>query len=244
MNVDFKDLVKESYYYDKTGMLLMGDCLDWLKKFESESVDLVVSDPPYKVISGGRDNSELSDRHKSSIVTGKNDGKIFDYNSIKCEQWLPEIYRVLKNDSHCYLMTNLLNLENFIVQSQKFGFKLHNLLIWEKQNSTPNRWYMKNCEYVLFLRKGKAKPINNMGSKTVHQFENPFGNKQHPTEKPVDLMQYYIENSSKIGDIVLDPFVGCGTTAVASKLSNRKWIAIEQDEKYCQISKERLVNKE
>jgi site-specific DNA-methyltransferase (adenine-specific) len=232
--MELKDLVKEAYYYDKSGMLLYGDCLDWMPKIPDESVDLVCTDPAYPVISGGR-----SDRHIGSI-TEKNDGKIFEYNNVDPEKWIPEVYRILKNNTQCYIMTNILNLYKFLAITEKSGFKLHNLLIWEKQNCTPNRWYMKNCEYILFLRKGRAKQIKNMGSKTVHCFNNPFGNKLHPTEKPVELMQFYIENSSNPKDIVVDPFLGAGATSIACKTSNRKWIGIEIDSKYCEISKKRI----
>jgi site-specific DNA-methyltransferase (adenine-specific) len=238
--LELKELYGESYYHDKSGMLLQGNCLDWMKKIPDNSVDLICTDPPYRVISGGRDNSELSKRHKGSIVTGKNDGKIFEENDMDCKDWMPEVFRVLKSNSHCYIMSNLINLENFLQVSQSTGFKLHNLLIWEKQNSTPNRWYMKNCEYILFLRKGSAFAINNMGSKTVHSFDNIIGNKTHPTEKPVSLMEFYITNSSKMGEIVLDPFVGSGSVAIACKNLNRRWICIEKDKKYCEISKKRI----
>jgi site-specific DNA-methyltransferase (adenine-specific) len=96
---------------------------------------------------------------------------------------------------------------------------------------------MKNCEYVLLLRKGKAKWINNIGgSKTVHQFNNIIGNKRHPAEKPQDLIEFYISNSSNEGDIVLDPFMGCGTTARAAKHLNRNFIGYEIDEKYVNIA--------
>ena len=100
---------------------------------------------------------------------------------------------------------------------------------------------MKNCEYVLFLRKGDTKYINNIGkSKTVHQFNNIIGNKVHPTEKPVDLLKFYITNSSNVGDVVLDPFMGSGSTGVACINTGRYFIGIELDEKYFNIAKERI----
>ena len=84
---------------------------------------------------------------------------------------------------------------------------------------------MKNCEYVFLLRKGKAKWINNIGArKTVHRFNNIISNKTHPTEKPVELMRFYIENSSNENDIVLDPFMGTGSTGVACIEKNRRFI--------------------
>jgi site-specific DNA-methyltransferase (adenine-specific) len=128
-----------------------------------------------------------------------------------------------------------------INESLKAGFKLHNILVWEKNNCTPSQFYMKNCEYVLFLRKGKAKWINDIGgSKTVHSFNNIIGNKKHPTEKPVDLLEFYIKNSSNEGDLVFDPFMGCGSTAIASLVSNRNYLGFEVDEEYYNTSQERI----
>ena len=100
---------------------------------------------------------------------------------------------------------------------------------------------MKNCEYILFLRKGKAKWINNIGdSKTIHQFDNIIGSKTHPCEKPVDLLKFYISNSSNECDIVFDPFCGTGSTLVAAKELNRQYLGYEIDEKYYDISVDRL----
>ena len=110
-----------------------------------------------------------------------------------------------------------------------------------KNNCTPSQWYMKNCEYVLFLRKGKAKWINDIGgSKTVHQFNNIIGNKQHPCEKPVELLKFYINNSSNKGDIVFDPFSGSGVVPYICKNMGRKFIACETESKFFDIIKDRL----
>jgi len=207
-----------------------------LNDLPNECVDLVVTDPPYECISGGKPHK----KGQPSGMLSKNDGKIFDFNNIKAEVWIPEIYRVLKPNTQCYIMTNTINLEDYLRICRETGFLLHSLLVWKKNNVTPSRWYMKNGEYTLFLRKGKAKTINNVGSKMVHEFDNILGNKLHPTEKPVDLMKLYITNSSNENDIVLDPFIGSGTTAVACIESNRKFIGYEIDEKYYNIAKNRI----
>lgn len=126
-------------------------------------------------------------------------------------------------------------------ESVKAGFRIQNLLVWEKNTNTPSQYYMKNCEYVLMLRKGKARWINNIGSsKTVHRY-NIVRNRTHPTEKPVDLLKFYIENSSYEGDIVLDPFMGTGSTGVACLRSGRRFVGYEIDKEYYNIAEERLI---
>ena len=223
---------------NKDYKLIKGDCLEVMKRIEDNSIDLVVTDPPYKCISGGKPNK----KGQPSGMLSKNDGKIFKHNDIKPEVWIKEVYRILKEESQCYIMTNTLNMENYLRICRETGFKLHNILVWKKNNVTPSRWYMKNAEFTLFLRKGKAKTINNVGSKMVHEFDNIIGNKKHPTEKPIDLMKLYIENSSNEKDIVLDPFMGGGSTGIACVDVNRKFIGLELDEKYFEIAKERIDN--
>lgn len=218
--------------------LRQGDCLEILKTIPSESIDLVVTDPPYRTISGGNKSEKWKSGYAGSVLW-KNDGKIFDNNNISFCDWLPEIYRVLKNGTHFYCMTNVLNINKIIIEAERVGFYLHNILVWEKNTANANRWYMKNCEFTLFFKKGKAKTINNPGSKMIHKFNNPIGKKIHPTEKPVELMEFYVTNSSNKGDIVLDPFMGSGTTGIACINTERNFIGIELDEKYFQLAKDR-----
>ena len=211
------------------------DCLNVLKDVDDNSIDLVVTDPPYEVITGGRNGG----------VKGKPSGILTENKQLmksipKADLWLSECFRVMKDGTHIYIMTNTLNLTNYLNIINDVGFKLHNLLVWNKNNTTPNRWYMKNCEYVIFARKGFAKPINNPSSQTVHNFDNIIRNKQHPTEKPVDLMKLYVGNSSQVGDTVLDPFMGVGSTGVACKELDRNFIGIELDNQYFDIATKRI----
>ena len=211
------------------------DCLNVLKGVEDNSIDLVVTDPPYEVITGGRNGG----------VKGKPSGILTENKQLmksipKADLWLSECFRVMKDGTHIYIMTNTLNLTNYLNIINDVGFKLHNLLVWNKNNTTPNRWYMKNCEYVIFARKGFAKSINNPSSQTVHNFDNIIGNKQHPTEKPVELMKLYVGNSSQVGDTVLDPFMGSGSTGVACKELGRNFIGVELDKQYFDIATKRI----
>lgn len=117
------------------------------------------------------------------------------------------------------------------------------MIVWDKGNSLPTQYYMNSYELILMLRKGKARKINNMGTKNILRIPNILGNKQHPTEKPVELMQILIENSSNENDIILDPFFGSGSTAVSCIESNRKFIGCEIDKKYYEIARNRLIGK-
>ena len=217
--------------------LMHGDCLELMKDIPDNSIDMVLTDPPYRVISGGNKKG-FSHKYNGSILKN-NDGKIFKHNDIKISLWAPEVFRVLKELSHFYTMTNNLNLQETLNTMCDVGFKFHNLLLWKKNNILTNRWYMKNCEYILFFRKGKAKAINNPSTPQLLEFNN-IKNRLHPTQKPVELMEILINNSTKENDTVLDLFMGSGSTGVACKNLNRKFIGIEKDDKYFQIAEGRI----
>lgn len=220
--------------------LLQGNCLEIMKNIPDNSFDLIIVDPPYKTITGGNKNGINSKRPKGILSSNK---KIFKHQNIEIGDWVPSLYRMLKPNSHIYIFTNAINLHTMISETEKAGFKLHNILVWEKNNCTPSQYYMKNCEYILFMRKGKAKYINNIGgSKTVHKFNNIIGNKLHPTQKPLDLLKFYITNSSNENDIIFDPFMGSGSTGVACVHTNRNFVGIELDEEYFNIAEERINN--
>lgn len=220
----------------KNIQLYHGDCLEVMKDIPNESVDMIVTDVPYKVISGGKPKG----KNQPSGMLSKNDGKIFDYNDIEPSEYMSELYRVLKEGTHCYIFINFINLTNMIKEAERVGFKMHTLLVWKKNNKTPSRWYMKNQEYILFMRKGKAKPIKDSGVGHILEFNNILGNKLHPCEKPIDLLELLIKNSSNENDVVLDCFMGSGSTGVACLNTNRKFIGVELDETYFNIAKERI----
>lgn len=208
----------------------IGDMMIELPKM-GEFADCLVTDPPYKTITGGDSDGKNSVRPKGML---RGNRKLFSHqNDLSPEQWMKVVYAALKPGSHAYIFTNSMNMEQMLTEARKAGFKLHNILVWEKNNCTPSQYYMKNCEYVLFFRKGKAKWINDIGgSKTVHRFNNVIGNKRHPTEKPVDLLEFYINNSTNPGDIVLDPFAGSGSTRDAAVKLGRRFVGFEINPEY------------
>lgn len=249
------------------------DCLNILKNYPESFFDCCVSDVPYKIVTGGArlskesiekfsktDPSGVFSRSSKIVVNDKlkskwlkqNDedsvllvsqGKLFAHCDIAFEEWLPDVYRVLKDGAHCYFMVNSRNLTELQTKAEDVGFKFLNLLVWVKNNATPNKYYMQKCEFILLLRKGFAKNINDMGSVNVFTTPNIIGNKLHPTEKPVDLMRQMIEQSTSPGQIILEPFMGAGSTIIACKQSSRNYVGIEIDKKYFDIAQKRINEK-
>ncbi len=232
------------------------DCLVGMKDIPNESIDCVVTDCPYMIVGGGSSKEPsanecrgiLNRRTKHIDLGGVFDdtvqavrqGKIFKHNDIRFDDWLPDVYRVLKKGTHCYIMVNSRNLKDLQTEAEKVGFVFQNLLVWDKKTATPNKYYMQGLEFILMLSKRPARNINDMGSKNLLSTPNIIGKKAHPVEKPIALMAEMIRNSTNEGDVVLDPFAGAGSTLIAAKLLNRRYIGFEIDKQYYDIAYSRL----
>lgn len=221
-----------------------GDCLEILKKLPDGSVDLIVTDPPYLATSRG--NAGNSGGMFKKEINKK--GKVFLYSNIDCLEYAPEFYRILKDGSHCYVMTNHVNLIHMLNVFTDCGFHFIKSLIWNKGNKIMGQYYMSQFEYILFFRKGKGIRVNNCGTSDILNIpniktKNRNGKNLHNTEKPVELMKILIENSSKENEIVLDPFMGIGTTGIACLNTNRKFIGFELDKEYFEIAKKRIEDR-
>ena len=218
-----------------------GNCLEYMRTLEDESIDLIVTDPPYPTTSRGHAGNSGGMLQKE--INKK--GKVFEHNNIDCTEYAPEFYRVLKDGSHCYVMTNHINLIKMLNVFIDCGFHFIKSLIWNKGNKIMGQYYMSQFEYILFFRKGYGKKINNCGTADILSVPNKKtkdtnGKNIHDTEKPVELMKTLVENSTQKGDIVLDPFVGVGATALACIESERNYIGVELDENYYNIAKQRI----
>lgn len=219
-----------------------GNCLELIKDLPNGSIDLVVTDPPYKTTSRG--NSGTSGGMLKKDINKR--GKVFKYNDIKFEQYLPELYRVLKDGSHAYIMTNHKNLLELLNVAKKVGFTFIKSLIWDKGNKIMGQFYMSQFEYIIFFRKGRAKKINHCGTSDIISIPNKKtkgvdGKNLHDTEKPKELMKLLILNSSNEGDVILDPFMGIGSTGLACILTGRDFIGYELDEDYFNIARKRIA---
>ena len=221
--------------------LINGNCLDILKNIPNESIDLIVTDPPYPTTSRG--NAGNSGGMLQKDINKK--GKVFTYNNINCKEYAPEFYRLLKDGSHCYVMTNHLNLIHMLNTFTTNGFHFIKSLIWDKGNKIMGQYYMSQFEYILFFRKGRGIKINNCGTSDIISVPNKKqkgkdGKNLHDTEKPVELMEVLVNNSSQENELVLDPFMGVGSTGIACIKNNRNFIGMELDENYFDIAKSRI----
>lgn len=223
------------YFFNK-------DYQNVITKIPDNSIDLIVTDPPYPVTNRG--NSGTMGGMMATKKTMK--GKVFDFNNLDISEYINKLYRVLKPNSHCYIFCNQKNIYHFMdVINNQSKFKWFKNLIWLKDNKIANQYYMTQFEYILFLRKGKAKRINRCGTSEVLQFKNKKLKDEnnhviHPTEKPVELIKTLIENSSKENDIVLDPFTGIGSTPLACVGSKRRFIGTEIDKRFYDVACQRL----
>lgn len=198
--------------------------------------DLLVTDPPYALTSGGKNTGEF----RGIFATGKydNSGEIMT-RTMDWPETMTVLHGLTKPDSDAYVMCNDKNVRDALNAAHDARWKFHNLLVWQKNNVIPNRWYSKHLEFVMYLYKGKAKAINNKSSRQLSAVNN---SKEcgHPTGKPVELLLQYIENSSQPGDVVIDPFMGRGSTGAACVRSCRRFIGVEIDSEHFEKACERI----
>lgn len=224
------------------------DCREGFKLINDNFADLIITDPPYEVqaqgCGGGKNKWNGGSRFKGGnsvfgVETSQN--KLFEY--VRPHDYMSEISRIIKPDGHIYIFTNDKNLSAMQVEAEKQNLKLMNILVVNKTQGTYFSYYQKYLEFILFFRstKGKAKYINDCGKGNYFEYKYTRGkDKLHPSEKPLDLIKELILQSSQENEIVFDPFMGSATTALASKILNRKYMGFELEEKYYSIAQQRL----
>ncbi len=217
--------------------LLLGDCLDKLKELEDNSVDFVLTDPPYELDNhGGGQNKDLhrslTDKHIDFISDG------FDVENV-----FAELQRIMKVINLCIFCSNK-QVSKIMSYWESRGYST-TCLIWQKPNPIPfgNGKYVSDIEFIIYVR-GKGATYNNLGIKEqskVFNYSSPSSKKRiHPTEKPVELLERLIKIHSNTGDVVLDPFGGSGSTGEAALNNQRNIIIIEKDVEYFGLIKSRL----
>lgn len=210
----------------------MGDCLELLGDIKDKSIDLVIIDPPYlkSYSTGYRKNIE---RKNTEILNDRE----FNYDKL-----FSEYKRIMKEDAHLYVFGCWQKCDYFKKIIEKY-FKIKNKLIWVKNNWTAGDifWtYGQSYEEIWFCSNGR-KRLNGGRDRDCLFYNRVAGKSQlHLNQKPIELIEFLIEKSSKIGDVILDSFMGSGTTGVACNNLKREFIGMELDEKYFKIAEKRL----
>jgi len=218
--------------------LYHNDCLSEMEKLidKGQKVDLIITDPPYKMTKRGKSC-------RPNYMQNNMGDNVFEGELPNTKEWMKKCYDLLNDNTHFYVFTNTVSLKEYLTVAEECGFKLHNVITMIKDTKMPNRWYLKYSELVLFFRKGKAFPINDMTSRDYEFIETPTlkNGKVHISQKPLDFIEKLVTNSSKENQTVLDPFMGSGTTGVACLNTNRKFIGIEIDTNYFDIAQNRIM---
>ena len=227
-----------------------GDCIKILKKLKPKSVDLIFADPPYN-LSG---KTHLTVKSGKPVQGFKGDWDVVKNNAEFSEEWITECIRVLKDDGTIWISGTLHNHPIIGVTLKKLGLWILNDIVWFKPNATPllqTTRLAPSIELIWLAAKTKkyyfdydlAKEIN--GGKQMRnmwQINAQRHKTEHPTEKPEILLERIIKIGSKKGAVILDPFMGSGTTGVIAKKLGRKFIGIEKDKKYFEGAKLRITN--
>lgn len=220
-----------------------GDALGLVKTIPDESIDLVVTDPPYESLmrwSGigttarmglGRAGSKADDPEKFyKTITN-------DY----LKQIIFEFYRILKKNTHCYVMCDQVTLPYMYKIFDETKFTNMKPLVWDKVIAGLGYHYRARYEFVIMFDKGKNRKLNDLSVPDVLQFKNVKTNeKKVPTQKPLGLFELLISQSTEEGELILDPFMGAGTAGMAAKRLKRNYIGCELDAEHHRIAEENI----
>ena len=222
-------------------MLIFDDCFNYLSKIEDNSIDLILTDPPYDISKkSGFSSGKLSKFTQISIDFGYWD------TEIDLDKLFKEYYRVLRKGGTLIIFYDIWKSNMIKDFANKYKFKQPRVGQWLKNNPVPVNSkinYLSNCsEYFFTFVKDKNATFNSEYDNGIYNFPLCHGKErlEHPTQKPLGLIKSLILKHSKEGDLVLDTFSGTGTTAVACIETDRRFICVERDEKYYQLSKSRL----
>jgi len=211
--------------------IIFGDAIDLLKSLDSNSIDLIITDPPYGI---GYHSNHYKDKNPHSPVLNDWD---FDIGS-----FMVESSRVLKDGGALYLFTRY-DVYPIWVKWVQNPIKFSNLIVWEKDNWSAGDLkgnFGNQYEMIMFMVKGRHL-IRGYRYSNIWKFSRVSSKKMRsPTEKPVDLIKRIIESSSDKGNIVLDPFCGSGSVGEAARDLEREFILGDLDAKMIRVTSERL----
>jgi len=246
------------YYCSDSGqhMLMQGDCLEVLARLPEASVDLIFADPPYFLSNGGItcQSGRMVKVDKGRWDKSRGTEANHEFNL----EWLRACQRVLTPDGSIFVSGTRHIIFSVGYAMQQLGYKMLNDISWFKVTPPPNlscRYFTHATEtilwaardlnskhyfdYPLMKQENGGKQMKSLWSiKPPYKSEKRFG--KHPTQKPVILLSRIIRAATRVGDLVLDPFNGSGTTGVVAAAHDRSYIGIELDETYLEIAANRL----
>jgi len=241
----------------KTNKIIQGDCIEEMKKLPDNSVDAIITDPPYMISQKGKSigRKSLSNKNWKRNMDIKLDfGDWDNYDTEKeffdfTERWFKECARILKPKGWIYIFFDKQKTGYFdLLLSKKYGIKGRTIFAWIKSNPVPSfrkvNW-LSASEFIWVGSKGDCKLKNFLQQKEMHNNittpnKSSYGKTKHPTEKPLILIEKLVKVNTNEGEIILDPFLGSGTTAVACVKLNRNFIGIEKEEEYIKIAEARI----
>ena len=222
--------------------VILGDCYEILKTIDGNSIDLILTDPPYNISKPSYfKNSDNKKFNNISIDFGD-----WDQVEIDIESLMIEFKRVLKPGGTIIIFYDIWKCNSLKAIAEKLGLKQPRVCQWVKNNPVPinsKKNYLSNgIEFFFTCVKGKNATYNSSYDKGSYNFPLCHGNErtEHPTQKPLSLIKSLIEKHSKEGDVILDPFGGSGTTAIASIETNRRYFLIEKENNYYNITLSRI----
>ena len=252
--------MKKKYYYDSENFkLILGDSFKELKKIEEKSVDMIFADPPY-FLSG--DGITCSGGKMVSVNKGDWDKKksIEEKHRFN-RKWIKLCYRILKDDGTIWISGTMHNIYSIGMALEQEGFKIINNITWKKLNPPPNiscRFFVHSTETILWAKKDLKNVKHkfnyelmkkmNGGKQAKDVWESsltkPSEKKQrkHPTQKPIEILEKIVLASTDEGDLILDPFNGSGTTGIAATKLNRKYIGIDNEKEFLDLTIRRKEN--
>jgi DNA modification methylase len=218
--------------------LLQGDCLEELKNIADKSVDLVVTDPPYKFDNKGGGFYAKNSSTKRVYLDSLRESKCCEFEPTA----LLNILKTKMKKFYGYFFCNKSLVESYIRFARENKY-YYDILVMAKSNPIPsfNNHHLSDLEYVIMIREKGTYFSKHKNLDDFRKFYMTYCKKgMHPAEKPIELIKRFVKVSSCENDVVLDCFMGSGTTGVACKELNREFIGIELDEKYFNIAKERI----
>ena len=252
----------------QTNVIHQGDCTDILfKEIVASSIDLIFADPPYNLSGNGLKWENNQTGGPWFMVNEIWDRMNHDDYVTFTSRWLEGCFRALKFSGSIYVACSYHNIGEVMMGIKNLGLRVNNVITWYKTNAMPNltrRTFTHTTEFVVWAVKGKGwcfdyetmRRINPERQRNGHpkqmrdlwkiplvqgreRLRGEDGRALHPTQKPEEMLKRIILASSNKNDIVLDPFLGSGTTAHVAQKLGRRWIGIEREEKYIEIAKRR-----